>query len=209
MNEITCPIPTCDESYHPLELKEHLETAHNIGTKNVPEEELKDIGLEGTYRRLSTYTWGTPLNVKDKSQVREEEAEQTYPRYGEVVKIGLDETGKRVYIDKPKEVADELKKELRNQGLEPKYIKIQGAEVRCQYVNPEGETLGAIAIAIAAIAVATAIVAVYYLVVEKFAETLYEIIKEALPEWAEGPATALMVAGAGLFGGYLVVRILR
>lgn len=142
------------------------------------------------------YTEGNPLKYDSKTRLTQEEAEETLVKYGEDSGIAIDSYGNEVNVDDPALLASEMKKRAREQGVNVKYVNIQGSQTMMQYEVPdikEGATLSLTAWAIFIIIVAAAIIAVLV--------TVYQIIK-ALYELG---GVSTLLAGSAVMIGLIVV----
>lgn len=198
MQHTTCP--KCGTSISPMALRSHLESRHGISFPNMNEiASQKGLTLGEYSDRISTgdaYTEGSPLNYSTKDRLSQSEAEETIVKYGEDSGVAIDQYGNEIIVEEPALLASELKRRAREQGVNVKYVHIQGSQSMMQYENPTLEDTASLSLtawAIFIIIVAAAIIAVLL--------TVYQIIKMLY----ELGGVSTLAAGSAVIVGLIVV----
>jgi len=158
VNALICPI--CREIIPLLAFQNHLETVHDV---KIPKPRKIHVSLPKTETPTLATTWGKPYFVLFRIPIPEDKWETEEVHTNEQNYYLTDENGNPTPFPNPNDMIAQTVLELRSNGINPRYIKIEREKMLLQcHASPlPAWAIALIVIAVAAVLFGTA----FYLVV--------------------------------------------
>ena len=173
VNAISCPI--CKQLMHYKEFEAHLKTEHGI---KIPKARQIHVALPNR-PILSGAEWGKPYFVLFRIPVPQDKWKTEEVHINEQCCYLTDENGNPTPFTNPTEVIANTVMELRRNGIDPRYIKIENEKM---YYQCHASPLPGWAIFLIVLAVVTAIIGVNYYLFLMFLNKLVALSVEALQD---------------------------
>jgi len=173
VNAVSCPI--CKRLVHYREFEVHLKTEHGI---KIPKIRKIHVALPDQ-PALSRAEWGTPYFVLFRVSVPQDKWETEEVHTNEQYCYLTDENGNPTPFPNPNTVIAQTVTELRRNGINPRYIKIENERM---YYQCHASPLPGWAIFLIVLAAVTAIIGVNYYLLLTTINKLVTISVEALQD---------------------------